>query len=47
MGWLALSAVLLASWKSPYPPADEKANVLYTSFTEEPRHLDPARAYPS
>ena len=47
MGWLALGAVLLASWNSPYPAADERANVLYTSFTEEPRHLDPARAYGS
>jgi ABC-type transport system substrate-binding protein len=47
MGWLALSAVLLASWNSPYPAADERANVLYTTFTEEPKHLDPARAYGS
>ncbi|MFC1806530.1 peptide ABC transporter substrate-binding protein, partial [Planctomycetota bacterium] len=30
---------------SPYPASDERANVLYTTFTDEPRHLDPAQAY--
>jgi ABC-type transport system substrate-binding protein len=47
MGWLSLSVVLLASWNSPYPAADEQANALYTTFVEEPKHLDPARAYGS
>lgn len=34
-------------WNNPYP--DEKAgvNTLYTSFTEEPKHLDPALSYSS
>ena len=31
----------------PYPAADEGANVLYTSFVDRPKHLDPARAYSS
>lgn len=32
---------------SPYPAADIKANTLYSSFSERPKHLDPARSYSS
>jgi len=32
---------------SPYPASDERANVLYTTFAEEPKHLDTATAYSS
>ena len=32
-------------WNSPYPSADKKANIYYSSFTEQPKTLDPARAY--
>ena len=32
---------------SPYPAADAERNILYSSFSERPRHLDPARAYSS
>ena len=29
----------------PYPDADAQINTLYESFSEPPRHLDPARSY--
>ncbi|MDD9864542.1 MAG: ABC transporter substrate-binding protein [Gammaproteobacteria bacterium] len=32
-------------WNDPYPSAPPLANILYDSFTERPKHLDPARAY--
>jgi len=32
-------------WNSPYPDAGTDTDVLYRSFTEPPRHLDPARSY--
>ncbi|MEW6039566.1 MAG: ABC transporter substrate-binding protein [Pseudomonadota bacterium] len=32
---------------SPYPAADAERNILYSSFSERPKHLDPARAYSS
>lgn len=30
---------------SPYPEVEREANVIYTTFADEPRHLDPAEAY--
>lgn len=46
-GWWTWPILLLvaSSCNSPYPASDEGANILYMSFTDEPRHLDPARAY--
>ena len=32
-------------WNDPYPAADAGANILYTSFTERPKHLDPVQSY--
>ena len=32
---------------SPYPDQDPRANILYSSFSERPNHLDPARSYSS
>jgi oligopeptide transport system substrate-binding protein len=32
-------------WNDPYPPAQANANILYSSFSERPKHLDPARSY--
>jgi ABC-type transport system substrate-binding protein len=47
--WLALTAVLLAAcgpvWNDPYPAADRGRNILYTAFTERPKHLDPVQSY--
>jgi ABC-type oligopeptide transport system substrate-binding subunit len=46
----ALIAVLALSgcgqaWNDPYPAADAGRNILYTAFTDRPKHLDPAQSY--
>lgn len=33
------------TWNNPYTAADEQKNILYTSFAERPKHMDPARSY--
>jgi len=42
---LLLSACDGGLWNDPYPMADEGKSILYTAFTERPKHLDPAQAY--
>ncbi|MFA7399931.1 MAG: ABC transporter substrate-binding protein [Sideroxydans sp.] len=47
---LALSLLLLtacdgALWNDPYPADAVGKSILYTAFTERPKHLDPAQAY--
>lgn len=32
---------------SPYPATEQAQNILYSSFSERPKHLDPARSYSS
>jgi ABC-type transport system substrate-binding protein len=32
-------------WNNPYPAQDSGKSILYTAFTERPKHLDPAQAY--
>jgi oligopeptide transport system substrate-binding protein len=32
-------------WNEPYPAQDRGANVLYSAFTERPKHLDPVQSY--
>lgn len=48
---LVLTALLGACrsgpWNDPYPAADARANVLYSSFEERPKHLDPVQSYSS
>jgi oligopeptide transport system substrate-binding protein len=51
---LALAGVALlglagcdAVWNSPYPAAEATHNTLYRSFSQRPKHLDPARSYSS
>ncbi len=34
-------------WNNPYPAPDDGKNILYSSFSERPKHLDPVRAYSS
>ena len=36
-----------SSWNNPYPNADQSINTFYTSFSERPKHLDPAKSYSS
>ncbi len=40
-----LSACDGGLWNDPYPAADDGKSILYTAFTERPKHLDPAQAY--
>ncbi len=32
-------------WNNPYPASERGANILYTSFFERPKHLDPVQSY--
>jgi ABC-type transport system substrate-binding protein len=43
----ALAACGGQAWNNPYPAADAGANIVYSSFEERPKHLDPARSYSS
>ncbi|OGS91808.1 MAG: peptide ABC transporter substrate-binding protein [Gallionellales bacterium GWA2_60_18] len=42
---LLLSACDGGLWNNPYPAADGGKDILYSAFTERPKHLDPAQAY--
>ena len=42
---LSLMAGCSDNWNNPYPGSAAQANVLYSVFTERPKHLDPARSY--
>jgi ABC-type transport system substrate-binding protein len=33
------------AWNDPYPAEDHGRNILYSAFTERPKHLDPAQSY--
>ncbi|MDP2111928.1 MAG: ABC transporter substrate-binding protein [Thiobacillus sp.] len=44
---LGLMAGCSDSWNNPYPGSQADANVLYSAFSERPKHLDPARSYSS
>lgn len=32
-------------WNDPYPAADRGLNILYSAFSERPKHLDPVQSY--
>jgi ABC-type transport system substrate-binding protein len=32
-------------WNDPYPAGERGRNILYTAFTERPKHLDPVQSY--
>jgi len=42
-----LSGCVGENWNNPYPAADVSDSVFYSSFSERPKHLDPARSYSS
>ncbi|HTN93468.1 MAG TPA: ABC transporter substrate-binding protein [Gallionella sp.] len=42
---LPLAACDGGLWNNPYPASDAGMSILYTAFTERPKHLDPAQAY--
>lgn len=33
------------AWNDPYPAAESGQNILYTAFTDRPKHLDPVQSY--
>ncbi len=35
------------NWNNPYPSEDAGQNILYSVFTESPKHLDPVQSYSS
>lgn len=45
--FFCLASAAQAQWNNPYPEQDESLNIMYTSFSERPKTLDPARAYNS
>lgn len=44
---LILASTAAASWNNPYPKQQDNESILYSSFSERPKHLDPIRAYGS
>jgi ABC-type transport system substrate-binding protein len=42
---LLLAAGCGEVWNDPYPAAERGENILYSVFTERPKHLDPAQSY--
>ncbi len=44
---IALGACGEGPWNNPHSAAEERGNVLFSSFSERPKHLDPARSYSS
>jgi len=45
---LALPALVAGCggpWNNPYPPGEGGRNILYSAFTERPKHLDPVQSY--
>ena len=44
---LAVAGCGGSPWNNPYPAADAGKNILYTSFAERPKHLDPVQSYSS
>ena len=44
-GFAAFLASCGQVWNDPYPSAAAGRNILYTAFTDRPKHLDPAQSY--
>lgn len=44
-GFVVCLAACGQQWNDPYPEEDAGRNMLYTAFTERPKHLDPAQSY--
>ena len=41
----ALLAACGSAWNDPYPVAEAGKNILYSAFTNRPKHLDPVQSY--
>jgi ABC-type transport system substrate-binding protein len=46
-GLLLLNGCREGAWNNPYPLSESEQNIIYSSFSERPKHLDPVRAYSS
>ena len=45
-GFLLLALLTACDvWNNPYPASEAGESIIYTAFTERPKHLDPAQAY--
>jgi oligopeptide transport system substrate-binding protein len=42
---VAVLAACGEAWNDPYPAAERGQSVLYSAFTERPKHLDPVQSY--
>jgi len=40
-----LTGCIQAVWNNPYPDSEAGQNILYSVFTERPKHLDPVQSY--
>ncbi|MDH5545350.1 MAG: ABC transporter substrate-binding protein [Gammaproteobacteria bacterium] len=45
--WVLATACGDGAWNNPYSSLERGENILYSSFSERPKHLDPARSYSS
>ncbi|TAL58769.1 MAG: peptide ABC transporter substrate-binding protein, partial [Legionella sp.] len=45
--WLGVSLAYASPWilNNPYPESESKENIYYSSFTQQPKTLDPAQSY--
>ena len=44
---LLLAGCGASTWNDPYPASQSGQNILYSSFAERPKHLDPVQSYSS
>ncbi|MES9962608.1 MAG: ABC transporter substrate-binding protein [Candidatus Sedimenticola sp. 20ELBAFRAG] len=42
---MLLAACAESGWNNPYTDSEARRNILYSSFEERPKHLDPVRSY--
>jgi len=47
LGTIGFLTACSDNWNTPYPGSGKHANVVYSAFSERPKHLDPARSYSS
>ena len=47
LAYCLISACSDSSLNNPYPAAESNRNIYYDTFSERPKHLDPARSYSS
>lgn len=43
--FLLLAGCTDTPWNNPYPASEARSNTFYSSFSERPKYLDPARSY--